>query len=71
MPVCGLLAGSKLDEVAKTFFHVRIIIEPTWGGNGGHGARYLHHQERNLVQNAATVGAYLIGNLAQCLDRIW
>lgn len=67
MQVCGLLAGAKLDEIADNVFHVPSRINSTWGGNlvdMVRVARYLHIiDEENMVQNAATVGAYLLDQL--------
>ncbi|MCU0424364.1 MAG: L-lysine 6-transaminase [Candidatus Kapabacteria bacterium] len=67
MQVCGLLAGSKLDEIAENVFHTPSRINSTWGGNlvdMVRVARYLHIiQEENMVQNAATIGKYLLGQL--------
>jgi L-lysine 6-transaminase len=67
MQVCGLLAGAKLDEVPDNVFHVASRINSTWGGNlvdMVRVARYLKIiQEENMVQNAATVGKYLVDQL--------
>jgi L-lysine 6-transaminase len=67
MQVCGLLAGKKLDEIQDNVFHVASRINSTWGGNlvdMVRVARYLQIiQEENMVQNAATVGKYLVDQL--------
>jgi L-lysine 6-transaminase len=68
MQVCGFLAGAKVDEIAENVFHTPSRINSTWGGNlvdMVRVARYLSIiQEENMVQNAATVGAYLL----ECLN---
>lgn len=67
MQVCGVLAGKKLDEIEENVFHVASRINSTWGGNlvdMVRVARYLSIiQEENMVQNAATVGKYLVEQL--------
>lgn len=73
MQVCGLLAGSKLDEVQDNVFHVPSRINSTWGGNlvdMVRVARYLQIiQEENMVQNAASVGAYLVQQISAMADE--
>jgi len=61
--VCGMMAGSMLDEEPENVFRVSSRINSTWGGNlvdMVRCQRYLEiiEQER-LVENAAEVGAHL------------
>ncbi|MCS6807351.1 MAG: L-lysine 6-transaminase [Bacteroidota bacterium] len=67
MQVCGVLASKRLDEVPDNVFHVPGRINSTWGGNlvdMVRAARYLHiiHEE-NMLQNARTVGQYLVSQI--------
>lgn len=61
--VCGILAGKKLDEVHGHVFQTSSRINSTWGGNLVDMVRFDRIleviEEENLVQNSATVGAYL------------
>ncbi len=73
MQVCGVLAGKKLDEIPDNVFHVASRINSTWGGNlvdMVRVARYLSIiQEENMVQNAATVGTYLVEQLNSMVNE--
>lgn len=65
--VCGILAGRRVDEVETNCFHVSSRINSTWGGNLVDMVRFGRIleiiEEENLVENAAQIGAYLLGNL--------
>lgn len=65
--VCGILAGRRVDEVETNCFHVSSRINSTWGGNLVDMVRFGRIleiiEEENLVENAAKIGAYLLGNL--------
>jgi len=65
--VCGILAGEKIDEIPDNVFHTASRINSTWGGNLVDMVRFKKYleiiQEENLVENAETVGAYLLGKL--------
>ncbi len=67
MQVCGMLAGPRLDEEPENVFHVSSRINSTWGGSLAdmvRAERYLQIiEEDRLVENAATVGAYLLQRL--------
>ena len=67
MQVCGILAGRRLDEVRDNVFTVSSRINSTWGGNlvdMVRAERFLAIiEEEHLVDNAAAVGAYLLGRL--------
>ncbi len=61
--VCGIMSTVRIDEVPTNVFKVSSRINSTWGGNLTdmvRCARYLEiMDEERLVENAASVGAYL------------
>ncbi|MBL7998833.1 MAG: L-lysine 6-transaminase, partial [Candidatus Kapabacteria bacterium] len=63
MQVCGLLAGTRVDDIEDNVFHSPSRINSTWGGNLVDMVRataYLNIiNEDNLLANATAVGAYL------------
>ncbi|RPI69298.1 MAG: L-lysine 6-transaminase [Ignavibacteriae bacterium] len=63
MQVCGIIVGPRVDEVPENVFHTSSRINSTWGGSLVDMVRVTKYleiiDEENLVQNAATVGAYL------------
>ena len=65
--VCGILAGPRLDEVEDHVFQVPSRINSTWGGNLVDMVRFDRTleiiEEDGLVENAARVGAHLLGRL--------
>ncbi|MBC8124936.1 MAG: L-lysine 6-transaminase [Candidatus Kapabacteria bacterium] len=69
MQVCGILVGPRVDEVPDNVFHTSSRINSTWGGSlvdMVRATKYLEIiDEENLVQNAATVGAYLRAQLRE------
>jgi L-lysine 6-transaminase len=73
MQVCGVLAGKKLDEIDENVFRVASRINSTWGGNlvdMVRVARYLNIiQEENMLQNAASVGTYLVQQLNEMANE--
>ena len=66
MQVCGILGGSRLDEVPSVF-HVSSRINSTWGGNlvdMVRATRYLQVIEsEQLVENAAVMGEHFLRRL--------
>lgn len=72
MQVCGILASEKFDEI-DSVFKVPSRINSTWGGNLTdmfRAARYLQViDEENLVENAKTVGAYLVSRIDDLHER--
>lgn len=77
MQVCGILAGSRLDDVSDNAFHTSSRINSTWGGSLVDMARVTRYleiiDEDDLVGNAATVGGYLqqqLHGLAQHDERV-
>ena len=71
--VCGILAGPKIDEVPDNVFKVSSRINSTWGGNLVDMVRFERIlkviEEENLVQNAATVGEYLLAKLEEMAQK--
>lgn len=71
--VCGILAGSRVDEVETNVFNVSSRINSTWGGNLVDMVRFGKIldiiEEDNLVQNAAVTGDYLIGKLQKLSEK--
>ena len=67
MQVCGILSGDRVREVKNNVFEEASRINSTWGGNlvdMVRAQRYLEIiNEDNLIQNAETVGTYLLGKL--------
>lgn len=65
--VCGILAGPRVDEVETNCFKVSSRINSTWGGNLVDMVRFGRIlniiEEDNLVNNADTVGKYLLAQL--------
>jgi len=61
--VCGILAGTRIDDIDTNCFNVSSRINSTWGGNLVDMVRFGRIlqviEEENLVENAATVGDYL------------
>lgn len=67
MQVCGILSGSRVRQVKNNVFEEKSRINSTWGGNlvdMVRSQKYLEviHEEK-LVDNAATVGNYLLDSL--------
>lgn len=63
MQVCGILAGTRVDEVEHNVFNTSSRINSTWGGNlvdMVRSAKILDIiEEDNLCDKAAETGAYL------------
>ncbi len=63
MQVCGILAGTRIDEVPDNVFTVPSRINSTWGGSLADMVRSAKIMEiiaeDNLCDNAAETGAYL------------
>jgi L-lysine 6-transaminase len=77
MQVCGILVGTKVDEVEKNVFNVSSRINSTWGGNLVDMVRSTQIlrivQEDRLCEQAAEVGGYLqeqLGALALRYDKM-
>jgi L-lysine 6-transaminase len=71
--VCGFVTNSRLFEVEDNVFTVSSRINSTWGGNLTDMVRAQRYfeviDEENLVENAATIGAYFVGELQRFADE--
>ena len=67
--VCGILAGTRIDSIETNVFHTSSRINSTWGGNLVDMARFRRYleimEEDKLVENAATMGTYLLDRLTR------
>ncbi len=67
--VCGVMAGGRVDEVPDNVFSVSSRINSTWGGNLTDITRSRKIwdvvENRDLIQNAATMGAWLLQRLTE------
>ncbi|MGC9513745.1 MAG: L-lysine 6-transaminase [Fidelibacterota bacterium] len=70
--VCGILAGTRIDEVKNNVFAESSRINSTWGGNLVDMVRFGYIlriiEEENLVENARIQGAFLLGELEKIVD---
>jgi len=73
MQVCGILAGTKVDEVENNVFRVSSRINSTWGGSLVDMVRSSKImeiiEEDKLCNNAAEVGEYLQNELVKIAER--
>jgi L-lysine 6-transaminase len=73
MQVCGILAGTKVDEIENNVFKVSSRINSTWGGSLVDMVRSSKImeiiEEDNLCDNAAVVGEYLQSELSKIAER--
>jgi L-lysine 6-transaminase len=71
--VCGFAAGRRLFDIDDNVFAVSSRINSTWGGNLTDMVRSQRYfeviDEEGLVENAATVGAYFLGELQRFGDE--
>jgi L-lysine 6-transaminase len=74
MQVCGILAGTKVDEVEGNVFNVPSRINSTWGGSlvdMVRATRILEIiEEDNLCDNAAETGEHLQLRLTEISERV-
>lgn len=75
--VCGILAGRRIDDIETNCFNVSSRINSTWGGNLVDMVRFGRilqvMEEENLVENAASTGAYLqekLNDLAETFEEV-
>jgi L-lysine 6-transaminase len=65
--VCGFASNDRIMELAENVFTVSSRINSTWGGNLTDMVRAQRYfeiiDEEKLVENAATVGAFFLGEL--------
>ncbi len=71
--VCGILVSNRVDEIPDNVFHTSSRINSTWGGNIVDMIRFKKYleiiKEDNLVENAATVGAYMLNKLSDMQQK--
>ena len=71
--VCGFASNDRIMELAENVFTVSSRINSTWGGNLTDMVRSQRYfeviEEEGLVENAATVGAYFLGELQRFADE--
>lgn len=71
--VCGFLSGKRIEEVDQNVFAESARINSTWGGNLVDMVRFQRYleiiEEEKLVEQAATVGAYLGSQLEVLQDE--
>ena len=67
--VCGVMAGSRLDEVPDNVFRLSGRINSTWGGGLVDMVRSTYFQEiierEKLIENAETVGREFLEELSR------
>lgn len=65
--VCGFVSNDRIFDIDENVFTVSSRINSTWGGNLTDMVRSQRYfeiiDEEKLVENAATVGAYFLGEL--------
>jgi L-lysine 6-transaminase len=65
--VCGFVSNDRIFDIADNVFVVPSRINSTWGGNLTDMVRSQRYfeviEEERLVENAAKVGAYFVGEL--------
>ncbi len=73
MQVCGILVGSRIDEVETNVFNVSSRLNSTWAGNLVDMVRMQKYleviEEDHLVDNAAKSGDYLLARLRELAER--
>ena len=71
--VCGFAAGDRIFDIDDNVFAVSSRINSTWGGNLTDMVRSQRYfeviDEEGLVENAANVGAYFVGELQRFADE--
>jgi L-lysine 6-transaminase len=71
--VCGFASNDRIMELAENVFTVSSRINSTWGGNLTDMVRAQRYfeviDEEGLVENAATVGAYFVGELQRFAEE--
>ena len=65
--VCGFVSNNRIFDIEENVFTVSSRINSTWGGNLTDMVRSQRYfeviEEEKLVENAARVGAYFVGEL--------
>ena len=74
MQVCGIMAGTRVDEVKQNVFVEASRLNSTWGGgltDMVRSQRYLEIiDEDSLLDNAAKVGSYLLEQLSSLQNAL-
>lgn len=73
MKVCGIMVGTKVDEVKDNVFHVSSRINSTWGGNivdmvKAQRIIEIIHEDK-LVENAAKMGNVMLKTLHELEEK--
>jgi len=73
MKVCGIMVGTKVDEVEDNVFHVPSRINSTWGGNivdmvKAQRIIEIIHEDK-LVENAAKMGEKMLKMLSELQEK--
>lgn len=67
--VCGILAGTRIDNIETNVFRKSSRINSTWGGNLVDMVRFQRYleiiEEDDLVGNASRTGAYLLKRIQE------
>jgi L-lysine 6-transaminase len=65
--VCGVMAGSRIDEVKDNAFRLPSRLNSTWGGNFTDMVRSTHFmriiESENLIENARLMGERIVKSL--------
>ncbi|MCL4325857.1 MAG: L-lysine 6-transaminase [Candidatus Thermoplasmatota archaeon] len=65
--VCGIMVGSRVDEIENNVFRESSRINSTWGGNFTDMVRSTRYMqiilEEKLLENAEKVGSYMVKRL--------
>lgn len=73
MQVCGILAGTRVDEVEHNTFNTSSRLNSTWGGSLTDMVRATKIleivEEDNLCDHAAKMGEYLQSELARIAQK--
>ena len=71
--VCGFVSNDRIFDIDDNVFKVSSRINSTWGGNLTDMVRAQRYfeviDEENLVDNAARVGAYFVGELRRFSEQ--
>ncbi len=71
--VCGFVSNDRIFDIGENVFTVPSRINSTWGGNLTDMVRSQRYFEiidhEKLVENAATVGKYFVGELQRFSER--
>ncbi len=72
--VCGILAGTRIDDLETNVFRVSSRINSTWGGNLVDMVRFARYleiiEEDKLVENAERTGGYLLEKIHELVNEL-